>query len=210
MDFQIYQCEKLVPEINHKTIIDWYSFFRDVCSNSLVRHLIVLGDSSECNTIEIDESLFGKKRKYHRGLGNQNLWVFGMVERNTRNSVLQFVERRDKETLLPIIKKYVAEGSTIFSDKWGAYVSLEQEGFVHDTVNHIKEFKSSTGCCTNTIEGLWSLAKLRIKKMKGILPSRLPAIVDEFMYRYRFGHSNGDIYNQLLLDISSFKIINDV
>ena len=35
------------------------------------------------NIVEIDISLFGKKRKYNRGSGNQNIWVFGAVERKS-------------------------------------------------------------------------------------------------------------------------------
>ena len=60
--------------------------------------------------IEIDESLFGKKRKYNRGRVHNMIWVFGAVERGTRNAVLQIVSKRDRATLLPIIKKY---GSSI-------------------------------------------------------------------------------------------------
>lgn len=198
LDFQIYQCKKLMPEIDEKSLIDWYSFLRDVCSASLLRNPVKLGSGVDSEIVEIDESLFGKKRKYHRGSGNQKFWVFGMVERGTRNSVLQLVDKRDRETLLPIIKKYVVQGTTIYSDQWAAYYTIGEEGYSHATVNHSKEFKSADGCCTNGIEGLWGMAKLRIKKMKGIFPARLPAIIDEFMYRYRFGLPNGDIFNPLI------------
>jgi transposase-like protein len=121
----------------------------------LLRHPIKLGSDINSNIIEIDESLFGKKRKYHRGTGNQKYWVLGMVERNTRKSVLQLVERRDRNTLIPIIEKYVEIGSTIYSDMWAAYNSLGSDGFEHKVVNHSVEFKSDDGCCTNTIEGLY-------------------------------------------------------
>ena len=204
IDLQIYQCQKLIPSLDEKTVIDWYSFFRDVCSFGLLRDPVQLGDGVQSDIVEIDESLFGKKRKYHRGTGNQKYWVFGMIERDTKKSVLQIVDRRDRETLLPIIKKYVKVGTTIYSDQWGAYFTLENEGYHHKTVNHSVEFVSNDGCCTNTIEGLWGLAKLRIKKMKGILPSRLPLVLDEFMYRHRFGFSNGDIFQRFIKDVADF------
>lgn len=206
MDFQIYQAEKLIPSVDHKTVIEWYDILRGICSSALLRNPVVLGEGINADVIEIDESLFGKKRKYHRGTGNQKFWVFGLTERNTRNSVLRLVEKRDKDTLIPIIKSCVKQGATIYSDMWAAYNDLEKEGYVHDTVNHSKEFRSSSGCCTNTIEGLWGLAKLRIKKMKGILPSHLPVVLDEFMFRYRFGHQNGDIFYRLLADIKDFRL----
>ena len=117
---------------------------------------------------------------------------------------MTIVDKRDRETLLPIIKQNISPGSTVFSDKWGAYYTLSDEGYVHDTVNHSKEFKSESGCCTNTIEGLWGNVKLKIKKMKGVASGKLPEILDEYMYRYRMGHSNGDIFNQLLLGVKEY------
>ena len=41
--------------------------------------------------------------------------------------------------------------------------------------------------------------------MKVILPHRVPAMLDEFMYRYRYGKENGDIYFKFLTDISKFN-----
>lgn len=109
--------------------------------------------------IEIDESKFGK-RKYNRGKRVEGQWVFGLIERETGRVVLVPVERRNTETLLPIIKKWVLIGSTIISDRWGAYNSLELEGYIHETVNHSKNFKDPvTGANTNRIESTWRAAK---------------------------------------------------
>ena len=198
MDMQVFQCEKLVPEIDQKSIIEWYDLFRGVCSHSLLHDRFKLGGGVHSEIIEIDESLFGKKRKYHRGTGNQKYWVFGMIERGTKNCHLQLVEKRDRGSLIPIIKQHVEEGSTIYSDEWRAYWSLPEEGYNHDKVNHTKEFVSETGCCTNTIEGLWGLVKGRIKKMKGVQAAKLPALLDEFMFRHRYGLSNGDIFHPFI------------
>lgn len=213
LDFQVYQCLKLVPELDEKTVIDWYNMFRDVCSSALLKKPVILGeakDGCDTNIVEIDESLFGKKRKFHRGTGNQKYWVFGITERGTRNSVLQMVDKRDRSTLLPIIKRFVKPGSTIYSDKWAAYDTLSQEGYNHLSVNHSVEFKSAEGCCTNAIEGLWGLAKLRIKKMKGIPPSKIPMYLDEFMYRYKYGFSNGDVFHTFIEDIAKFSPVPEV
>ena len=62
--------------------------------------------------------------------------MFGAVERKHRKAVLQIVEQRDRATLLPIIKRHVQLGSKLLSDQWGAYMSLNEEGYVHETVNH--------------------------------------------------------------------------
>jgi transposase-like protein len=141
-----------------------------------------------------------KERKYNRGYREPE--VLGIWYGGTGH---QKQERRDRETLLPIIKAHVNEGSTIYSDQWAAYFTLKDECYTHLTVNHREEFMSSEGCCTNGIEGRWELAKLRIKKMKGVLPCRLPTYLDEFMYHYRFGHSKGDVFFQLIEDVSKFS-----
>ena len=183
IDLQICQVEKLIPEVARTSIMNWFQLCRDVCSKALIH--VLRGDVSG-NVVEIDESLFGKKRKYNRGSGNQKTWVFGATEKGTRNCVMQIVERRDRDKLLPIIKNNIARGTTIYSDQWAAYCSLPEEGYQHDTGNYSKEFKSDSGCCTNTIEGLWGNVKLRIKKMKGIYSDKLPVVLDEYMYRYRY------------------------
>lgn len=57
----------------------------------------------ENHTVEIDEPKFGK-RKYNRGRRMEGQWVFEGIDRTTRQPFLIPVERRDKDTLLAIIK----------------------------------------------------------------------------------------------------------
>ncbi|KAL4113901.1 hypothetical protein QTP88_017455 [Uroleucon formosanum] len=69
----------------------------------------------EGKVVEIDESKFGK-RKYHRGHRVEGQWVFGGVERETGRCFLVPVERRDKDTLLALVKDWILTGTTIISD----------------------------------------------------------------------------------------------
>lgn len=103
--------------------------------------------------IEIDESLFGKKRKYHRGTSFRRQWVFGIIERGSRKTYFVPVTRRSQEELIPIIESRIEPGAKIFHDDWAVYRNLSDRGFKDDVVNHSKEFKSDSGACTNTIEG---------------------------------------------------------
>lgn len=49
------------------------------------------------------------------------------------------------------------------SDCWKAYSEIEKHNYSHQTVNHSQNFKDPvTGACTNTVEGLWRIAKHRI------------------------------------------------
>lgn len=133
-------------------------------------------------TVEIDESKFGHRKNY-RGRLVEGCWVFGGIERESGNVFLEVVkngilfQRRscnrnkhvfckinlnysDAKTLIPLIKKYIADGTTIISDCWAAYRQLDELEFDHLTVNHSVNFKDpETGANTNRIECTWRHAK---------------------------------------------------
>ena len=66
-------------------------------------------------TVEIDESKFGKM-KYDRSRYIEGQWVFGGICRETKACFLVPVERRDKDTLLPIIRAHILPGILMMSD----------------------------------------------------------------------------------------------
>ena len=99
--------------------------------------------------------------KYHRGHHVEGQWVFGGYERGTGRTFKVPVEDRSTDTLLQIIKEWILPGTTIYSDCWRAYNSLDTEGFQHLTVNHSLHFKDpETGTHTNAIESSWRAAKI--------------------------------------------------
>lgn len=66
------------------------------------------------------------------------------------------VPNRSTEILLPIIRKYVIAGSIIHTDKWRAYDALQNENYIHQTVNHSANFiDPETDIHTQNIERLW-------------------------------------------------------
>ena len=93
-------------------------------------------------TVEIDGAKFGK-RKCNRGRGVEGNWVLGGICRETKEIFLMKVEKRDKDTLIPINEKYVEIESTIISDCWAAYKCLSKWGYQHDTVDHSEHFVDS-------------------------------------------------------------------
>ena len=105
--------------------------------------------------VQIDESAFGHKQKYHRGrMPKSNLWVFGLVDTSTRPATgyMQIVDQRDSATLLPIIQRVVRLGSIVHSDEWRAYRGIQARlGLEHHTVNHSVEFVASDGTHTQHI-----------------------------------------------------------
>ena len=66
---------------------------------------------------------------------------------------LNWLKRRDKDTLLPIIRAHILPGTRVMSDKWKAYDCLQDEGYQQRTVNHSLNFVDpDTGAHTQGIE----------------------------------------------------------
>ena len=98
--------------------------------------------------------------KYHRGRYIEGQWIFGGICRETKACFLFPVERRDKDTLLPIIRAHILPGTRVMSDMWKAYDCLQDEGSVHLTVNHSLNFVDpDTSAHTQGIENRWWCVK---------------------------------------------------
>jgi transposase-like protein len=144
--------------------------------------------------VEIDESMYGHKHKYHKGNpnGGYHIWICGLVEGDTKRIILYPVQDRNATTLLPLIKKHVAPGSRIFSDGWQAYKTLNDEGFQHFTVIHKHEFKrqyqnlqtgEKVSAHTNEIEGAWKHANDHFRRMNGTQKSNFESHLCEVVFR---------------------------
>jgi hypothetical protein len=122
------------------TLVDFYMFCRQICYETLERSVTMLGGPGLI--VGVDEAKFGR-RKFNRGKRVEGVWIFGIVERGSRmqNCALMLVPSRDKPTLFSAIQKFIAPGTTIYSDCWGGYDGLEDLGYTHQTVNHSKCFK---------------------------------------------------------------------
>jgi transposase-like protein len=158
----------------------------------------------EGKDVEIDESMFGKKRKYHRGKqGPPGQWVFGGIERGSQQCFMRIVKTRDAATLVPILQEHVQPGTTIYSDGWSAYLNLDQAGFVHGpehVVNHSTEFASSAGAHINGAEGNWGNAKNYIKSRYGVRRERLEQFLIDHLWQ-KLHRADPDPFLSLLKDI---------
>ena len=81
--------------------------------------------------VEIDESKFGKRNTIvEKRL--KTCWVFGGMEKQSNKCFFPTLERRDAETLIPIIKSVVKPGTTILSNCcWKAYTVLHKMKLEH-------------------------------------------------------------------------------
>lgn len=186
-------------EVNHNTCVDWNSYMREVCEDHLLRNPKVIGGPNL--HVEVDETCF-TRRKYNRGRILPNQWVFGGICRETRDCFLVSVPNRSAETLVPIINKYVAPGTTVFSDEWRGYHNLRQN-YEHLTVNHSLHFVNPvTQAHTQNVESMWAKAKIRNKRQWGTSRLMLDSYLAEFMWRQRY--QDADKFEKILDNIAEF------
>jgi len=183
-------------ELSNKTVIDFYNFCREVC-------VVILEEQSEpiggpgC-IVEIDESKFGK-RKFNLGKRVDGVWVFGGIERDSDPPRCFFVTVNDRsaDTLIPIIKRWILPGTTIYSDCWRSYSTLVSEGYIHATVNHSVEFKSESGTHTNNIESRWNAVKKSFPRF-GTRKDFYNSYFAEYCIRRKFLDGASDKFLQFL------------
>lgn len=176
-----------------RTSVDWASFCREVVFDDLVENKKPIGGVGR--TVELDESKFGK-RKYHRGKRVEGQWVFGGFERETGRCFMVPVERRDVDTLIPLIEEWVLPGTTIITDFWKTYDCMNKERYNHLKVNHSVNFKDpETGAHTNSIEGSWAHAKRSIP-CSGRRKHFMPGYLAKFMFLRRCKSQNLDPFKE--------------
>ena len=157
--------------------------------------------------IEVDETYIGgkKKKKDHAFINKKT--VFGMLQRNGTVRVFH-VENRDKKTILPLIKKHIEKGSTIYSDEHGLYSCLNDEGYIHDSIPH-NQYKWANGeVTTNRIEGHWSLLKRRMGNYVHYSSKYGQLYLDEGAFQYNRKNEPERIAKDLLERLFNCKIFS--
>lgn len=138
-------------------------------------------------------------------------WVVGIYS-SSQNVRFFRVRNRKKETLMSLITKYVAPGSVISTDEFTSYKALSSLGYVHQTVNHSKNYVDpETGAHTQGIERAWVDAKRWYKRAGG---SRkfLQGHLDEAAWRKLrgIGNQNRTLLESFLIDLgNSFCYVQD-
>jgi hypothetical protein len=123
--------------INEVSLVDIafdLSLDRDTSSGNanLIREIIceytsenneMLGGTNDDGTsriVEIDESLFFK-RKHNRGRIQNRQWYIGGIEIKSRKCFIVPVDNRNSITMTRIISENSLLGTKIITDKWRAY-----------------------------------------------------------------------------------------
>ncbi len=71
--------------------VQWFQYYRDVCTEWLLHNPIQLG--GEGRIVEINESVIAR-RKYHRGHHVPERWIFGMFDRTQKIGMDEFLWRQ--------------------------------------------------------------------------------------------------------------------
>ena len=114
------------------------------------------------------------------------------------------MEKRDEQTLLPIIQKWIKLGTVIISDCWKAFCNVEKHGYTHRTVSHSIEFVNDSGDSTNKIEGHWQHAKVKMPPFR-VKKHHFLSYLAEFMWCYR--NKDNDLF-MFLQDVKKIYSVN--
>lgn len=149
-----------------------------------IRLLLAENDSQGPLTgiVEADETLMGGRGKKEDK--KNKAVVLGMVERQGR-LVAKVVPDYKKESLIPQIKNAIEPGSTVVTDLMSSYQGVSAQGYVHQTINHVKDGYVKGSIYTNTIEGFWGQLKRSINgTYHSVSKKHLQLYVSEFAWRY--------------------------
>jgi transposase-like protein len=110
--------------------------------------------------------------------------VMGMLDRDARKVRAKVVPNVKRETLQTEILKAVENGSTVYTDEAISYQNLAAREYIHETVNHAKEYVRGQ-IHTQGIENFWSLLKRGLTgTYVAVEPFHLDRYVDEQAFRY--------------------------
>jgi len=125
------------------------------------------------------------KYNWGRQLGQQQTWVFGGYERQSKQGFVRLVDDWSAAMSIPIIQQVIATRTHIMSDEWGAYQQQMSVGYTHTTVNHSQHFVDpNNGTCTNRIEAYRYAVKRRFKKMYVTVKQMAPSYLDKHMWLF--------------------------
>lgn len=160
-----------------------------------IRSVFSQNDSSALTgTVECDEMYLGgaedNKHKSKRTEGTQGRStktkkpIFGMIQRSGK-LVAMAVENTKAETLMPIIKHFVAENTVVYTDESKSYNRLSKENYSHEFVRHNEKEFVVDDIYTNTIEAFWShFKKMVFGTYHFVSKKHLQRYIDEEVYRW--------------------------
>ena len=105
---------------------------------------------------------------------------------------------RSGPTLRATIKKHVAPGTTVYTDEWAAYSTLNAE-YDHRTIRHRDRIYVDGSTHTQTVEGFFGLFKNAVKGVHhGVSDKSLQGYLNEYPWRWNRRGRRNTMFRELL------------
>jgi transposase-like protein len=167
--------------------------------------------------VEVDETFIGgaarfmhaNKRRFkitERGVKDKTA-VMGILERGGQVRA-NVVPTRRKNVLQGHIRAHVKAHSAIYTDALLSYQGLNNQDFVHQTVDHAERYVDGQ-VHTNGLENFWSLLKRGLKGTYiAVEPFHLFRYLDEQVFRYnnRVDMNDGDRFLSAMQHIAGRRL----
>jgi ribosomal protein L37AE/L43A len=144
--------------------------------------------------VEVDETFIGPKpQKMHRErrlklksaeYAGSKAVVMGLLDRESRQVRAKVIPSVKREVLQQEILSRIEKGATVYTDGYPGYDRLLLEGYLHQVINHTKEYVRGQ-VHTQGIDNFWSLLKRGLTgTYVAVEPFHLDRYVDEEAFRY--------------------------
>ncbi|XP_036343383.1 uncharacterized protein LOC118752600 [Rhagoletis pomonella] len=179
--------------LSSSTITDWYNYCREAVVIYQLDHQDASGEiGGPGRIVQINKRKFGK-RKLNDGNQGEDHWLLGMIEDESEDLRLEVCPDnvRSAKVLIPLIKKHVAEGTTIRTDCLGAFEGLSDFGFTHLLLDVVDVTR------TQRIESQWADVK-RFFSTRANHTGKFADILVEYLWRKSVKKANKDPFLALI------------
>jgi transposase-like protein len=183
-----------------------------------LRFCMVCKDRTKLSgVVEADEFYIGGEASGKRGRGAEHKCAVAIaVEKDGKKLGrvrFQVIESCSAGELLPFMRANIEQGSTVFTDGWSAYKSLESEGFTHQReVNGMDTNKDKKNSLDAAHLVISLFKRLMIGTFQGRFEKRyLQRYLDEYTFRFnrRKSKSVGKRFWRLMQQVAlSTKLVN--
>jgi transposase-like protein len=156
--------------------------------------------------VEVDETWFGGKKHGSRGLSNADKTkIIGLVERGGRGrAYTELVPNVRAISLVPVVRRYVEPGSTVYTDELKSYKTLPSFNFKHEAVSHWQKKWVIGRAHTNTVENFWSNFKRNVDGAhRQISRKYLQSYLDEYAFRRTHRNDETPLFWTMLRQVTA-------
>lgn len=188
--------QKILGLGSYQTAWTWLHKFR--------RLMVVPGRDLLNGTVEVDETFVGGKStgKRGRGASGKSVVIIGVevLPKGTGRIRMAVIPNANRKSLHGFIKENIEVGSTIITDDWKSYRTIEKYGY-----NHEIEYKKVKDDDEEVLPNIHQVASLLKRWLLGTHQSymntnKLEYYLDEFTFRYnrRKSKSRGLLFYRLM------------